>query len=103
MTDLVELKRPIRRRHGSLVVTMAPEGLTIRGYGCQKSVTYSWEETPGRTPQKPPPRTQEYKTTQLANSEAVDGLQRLQAMKADPNTTPKRIATDDDGKHSADG
>ena len=103
MTDLVELKRPIRRRHGSLVVTMAPEGLTIRGYGCQKSVTYSWEQIAALTPPKSPRSTKEDQTNLLANSEAVDGLQRLQAMKADPNTTPKRIATDDDGKHSADG
>ena len=39
---LTQLKRPIVRRIGRLVVRIAPEGLSVRGYGCRKWRQVSW-------------------------------------------------------------
>ena len=45
---LTELKRPLTRRVGRLVVTIDPEGITLRGYGRRKRRWFSWATKPIR-------------------------------------------------------
>lgn len=44
MPKLIELRRPIRRRLGDLVIEIRPDGLTLRGRRRRNPRTYSWEQ-----------------------------------------------------------
>lgn len=44
MSSITELKKPIRRRRGNLVIEVATEGLTLRGHRCRTSLTVTWAQ-----------------------------------------------------------
>ena len=71
---LTELKRPLTRRVGRLVVTIDPEGITLRGYGQRKRRWFSWAQVASLGDKTHPA---------IRMAENVDGKRQLEAMGAD--------------------
>jgi hypothetical protein len=66
--SIIELKRPLTRRVGRLVVRIGPEGITLRGYRKRRGIELSWAQVASLSgPERP--------AMQLA--ENVDGRRRL--------------------------
>lgn len=69
-----ELTRRITRRIGHAVVTMSPDGISLRGYRCRKAIRLSWEQIASLSTDETPV---------LVAAEAEAGIEKLKSLNAE--------------------
>lgn len=79
MKNSVPLTKPLSRRIGRLMVTVSPEGVTLRGYFQRQSKFVTWAQIASLSDGSD--------RSLLVQTEEEAGREKLQRMRADPKAT----------------